>query len=61
MKMKGPKDAVGVSFGGKWYGAARGVVDVPVEAFAELGSHGFKALSDADAGSAKPDGNEVLS
>ncbi len=56
MKLKGPKDASGVSFDGKWYDAARGVVDVPFEALAELSAHGFKPVNDAEAKSAAEDG-----
>lgn len=56
MKMKGPKDATGVSFAGKWYDAVRGVVDVPFEALADLAAHGFKPTNDADVKAVTDDG-----
>lgn len=44
VKLKGPKDATAVVFGGKEYPAKNGVVEVPEEAVSLLvtGKHGWK-------------------
>jgi hypothetical protein len=44
VKLKAPKDAAQVSFKGKVYEVAKGIVEVPAEAVATLLSHGYAAL-----------------
>ena len=44
IKLKAPKDAAHVSFGGKVYEVMKGVVEVPAEAVSHLVSHGYTAM-----------------
>ena len=41
VRLKAPKDAAQVSFGGKVYEVVRGAVEVPAEAVAHLFAHGY--------------------